>query len=145
MQRHLGQLHTARSDCAQQRIAEVQARRRRRNGSRSGGIAGLIAAVVVVAVLMDVGRQRHRAVAGQQGLDRLGAGAIRRKAHHTSAAGRIDRHDLQADRRLIRMLQLQHLARLQTLGGPGQAEPVAGGDRFEYEQLHSPPAGAPRL
>ena len=49
-----------------------------------------------------------------------------------------------AAQRLASLGPLQHLASLETLGGPGQAEPVAGGHRFEYEQPHNPPPWAPR-
>ena len=157
MQGQAGPLHAAGLQGGQQLIAEMQAGGGGGHRARAAGEPGLVALLVGGIVLADVGGQRHLPIALKQGLDRLGAGAVGREAHHPAAAGPIHRHDLERHGGLISPLQLQHLPRVEAPGRTGQTEPVgdcrgegglqgggqAGG--LQHQQLHQSAAGPPGL
>ena len=148
-----GQLHTAVADRRQQFIAEVQARRGGRHGSRASGIAGLIPLVVAGVVLVDVGRQGNGAVLHQQRLEGGRIAALRRKLQDAAAGGEVAADHLHRQRRLALRHHLKPIAGPQLLGGFRQAEPLAGNrpltglglPGLEHEQLHRSAARPARL
>ena len=84
-----------------------------------GGKTGLVAVVIGFLVLVDVGRQRHHAVAQQQGLQAGRIAALRRELNQAAAAALLHRQHLQRQVGLPISHQGNAVARPEALGGAG--------------------------